>query len=949
MLKSAAVALGAMSVLGLGLSACGGGGGGPPPPPPPPTYTIGVSVSGLSGSGLALSNNGSDTLTVSANGAATFTKAVAAGGAYAVTVATQPASPSQTCAVANGTGTVGSANVTGVSVTCATNSYPVHATVSGLSGSGLVIQNNFGDDLAVATSGATTFATQVPSGSGYNIAVLTQPSNPVQICTVANGSGTVTSSAISTPAINCVTQTPWTVVTVNVGDGSLSLFALDPVTGQPRVRGRYAVGSAPTDINGDGQGRFLYVLNSAGSISGFQYDLTTSLLKPITSGPFDTGLNPNSLTGYPGSKTLYEVNVGSNDIYAYSIDQTTGALSLLASGPVKAGTNPGKLTLDAAGRFAYVTNSGSNDVYSYGVDATTGALTEIPASRVSTGTSPLNLNLDRTGKFAYVASSGSADISAYTVNPTTGVLTPIAGSPFANNGVPSDALLHPNGKLVFVRSEVASKLSVFTIDPVSGALRAGPGSPYSLSNGAVMQTLDQTGRLLFVANQGSPPGPGSISVLKVDVASGALTEVSGSPFPLPGNPTFLTVDPSGQFLYASSVETDRVYAMKIDPTIGTLTALSSGAVVLTGDQPYAVLAIPSVAQPGKTVTFSSKVGYVANSDDSISGYTIDATGKLTSTPNSPVQSNGAGVNSLAVAPGGKLAYSANTTSSNVSLYDIDQTTGRLTPRSVFPQTFIYTGPTLLAIDAADQSAFVVSNGNSTFSTLEAYQLDPTTGVFGNGGGQGFAAGQPPSAIAVGDSNRFMFGIRNGLLESYATFPNPSNLASAVPGAPAVSASAAAVAVHPSGLFVYLANADTSGTIQTFAVASAATAGPGTAGALSGGASTPTGSKPLSIAIEPTGHFLYTANSGSDNVSGFSIDQTTGALAPLGSGPFAAGHHPISVTADYSGKFLYAVSDIDKQVLTYTIDPNTGALQATTQAATGPSPKGLAISSHVTLQ
>jgi 6-phosphogluconolactonase (cycloisomerase 2 family) len=920
---------------------------------------IGVSVSGLSGSGLALSNNGSDTLMVSGNGSATFTKAVAAGGAYAVTVATQPASPSQTCTVANGTGTVGSANVTSVSVTCATNSYPVHATVSGLSGSGLVLQNNSGDDLAVAASGVTTFATQAPSGSSYNIAVLTQPTNPVQVCTVANGSGTVTSSAISAPAITCVTQMPWSVVTVNVGDGSISLFALDPATGQPRARGRYSAGlnAAPTDINGDGQGRFLYVMNSGtGNISGYQYDFTTSLLKPMTSGPFATGLSPNSLTGYPGSKTLYAVNSGSNDVYAYSIDQTTGALSLVASGPAKAGTNPRKLTLDAAGRFAYVTNTGSNDTYSYAVDATTGAITEIAGSRVSTGAVPFDLILHGTGKFAYVANTGSPDISAYTVNASTGVLTPMAGSPFANNGVPGDVtpfnggrepmLLHPNGKLLFVRSTLSKTLSVFAIDPASGALSAAPGSPYGIGDGAVMQTLDPAGRFLFVANQGNSPGPGSISVFKVNVASGVLSEVSGSPFPLAGGPSFVSVDPSGEFVYASSYATNLLYGMKIDQTTGALKALDSGAAVLTGGRPIVALAIPAVSHPGKVVTFSSKVGYVVNSDDSISGYTIDATGKLSPTPTSPVQSNGAGVSALAVAPGGKHAYSANTTSSNVSVYDIDQTTGNLTPSTTtIGQIGIYAGPSLLSIDASGQTAFVVSNGDSTYSTIAAYLLDPTTGLFGNGSGVSFPPGQPPTAIAVEDSGCFVFGIRAGLLESYETY-FPGSIATPGLNPPAVGPNAAALAVHPSGLFLYLANADASGTIQTFSVSSAAGV---SAGTLSGGASTPTGSKPVSIAIEPTGHFLYAANSGSDNVSGFSIDQTSGALTALSSGPIAAGHHPISVTVDYSGKFLYVVSDVDKQVTTYTIDSTTGALQPATQAATGPAPKGLTISNHVTLQ
>ena len=88
------------------LAACGGGGGGGGgPPPPPTTYTIGGSVSGLSGSGLVLRNNGGDSLAVAGNGAFTFGAAVASGATYSVTVQTQPSAPAQTCAVASGTGT----------------------------------------------------------------------------------------------------------------------------------------------------------------------------------------------------------------------------------------------------------------------------------------------------------------------------------------------------------------------------------------------------------------------------------------------------------------------------------------------------------------------------------------------------------------------------------------------------------------------------------------------------------------------------------------------------------------------------------------------------------------------------------------------------------------------------------------------------------------------------
>ena len=105
--------------------------------------------------------------------------------------------------------------------------------------------------------------------------------------------------------------------------------------------------------------------------------------------------------------------------------------------------------------------------------------------------------------------------------------------------------------------------------------------------------------------------------------------------------------------------------------------------------------------------------------------------------------------------------------------------------------------------------------------------------------------------------------------------------------------------------------------------------------------------PASVAIDPTGHFLYTANAGSNDISGFSVDPVTGALTPFAGGPVGTGHHPISVTIDYSGKFLYAVSDVDASVLTYTIDSGSGALTAAGAAvATGPTPKGFAISRDV---
>ena len=68
-----------------------------------PTYSVGGSVSGLSGT-VVLQDNGGDDLSVSANGPFSFATKLAGGAAYNVTVKTNPSG--QSCSVANGSGTI---------------------------------------------------------------------------------------------------------------------------------------------------------------------------------------------------------------------------------------------------------------------------------------------------------------------------------------------------------------------------------------------------------------------------------------------------------------------------------------------------------------------------------------------------------------------------------------------------------------------------------------------------------------------------------------------------------------------------------------------------------------------------------------------------------------------------------------------------------------------------
>lgn len=194
------------------LIACGGGSKGGGGGSTPTTFTIGGTVSGLSGTGLVLQNNGADNLSVSANGSFTFATAIDSGSSFNVTVLTQPSSPAQTCAVTSGTGTA-SANVTTVQVACATTATndTIGGTVSGLSGTGLVLQDNGGNNLSVTANGSFTFSTAVASAGAYDVTVLMQPSNPAQTCEVTDGSGTA-SADVTNVLVACanLTASEWT-------------------------------------------------------------------------------------------------------------------------------------------------------------------------------------------------------------------------------------------------------------------------------------------------------------------------------------------------------------------------------------------------------------------------------------------------------------------------------------------------------------------------------------------------------------------------------------------------------------------------------------------------------------------------------------------------------------------------------------------------------------------
>jgi hypothetical protein len=75
--------------------------------------------------------------------------------------------------------------------------------VNGLVGTGMVLQNNGGDDLVITGNGSFSFSTPLSSGTDYSVSILLPPVTPVQNCQVSEGDGVIAGFDISSVSVFC--------------------------------------------------------------------------------------------------------------------------------------------------------------------------------------------------------------------------------------------------------------------------------------------------------------------------------------------------------------------------------------------------------------------------------------------------------------------------------------------------------------------------------------------------------------------------------------------------------------------------------------------------------------------------------------------------------------------------------------------------------------------------
>lgn len=288
------------------------------------------------------------------------------------------------------------------------------------------------------------------------------------------------------------------------------------------------------------QGNFLYLPfgDTTSVVQGLTIDHTTGLLTPIPGSPFPiqaTGATADMVVADPKGRFLYVGSEFTGSISEFQINSTTGALSEISGSPFTNSFNffsADIMTVDSTSTYLYAgQGSASSPVVGFSIDQTTGLLTELAASPFALNVAQIHAS--PAGNFLLGVqqiqdgNGGAIDqhIYVFSIDTTSGFPTPVAGSPFTTVSAPFDFAISPNGKFVYVTGNDPATHAIlpiegYSIDLTTGNLTALTGSPFTSLPPATQCQFDQSGGIMFCATSSG------LSAFSANPSTGAISHLA---------------------------------------------------------------------------------------------------------------------------------------------------------------------------------------------------------------------------------------------------------------------------------------------------------------------------------------------------------------------------------------------------------------------------------------
>jgi 6-phosphogluconolactonase len=238
---------------------------------------------------------------------------------------------------------------------------------------------------------------------------------------------------------------------------------------------------------------------------------------------------------------------------------------------------------------------------------------------------------------------------------------------------------------------------------------------------------------------------------------------------------------------------------------------------------------------------------------------------------------GDGAQSVVIHPSGKFLFVANPGQgeNDISLFDI-ASNGYLT--EIPPRTPVGTNgnasqPSLLVMDAGGNYLYVMNSGSSNISV---FSIDSSNGGLTPVGSPVPLGGLTPLNMRLTPSGSFLYvsleggqvGTTNGSIAGFSVNAGVLQPLS-TPLTTAYGFNPNGLAVDPSGSYLYVANTQST-SITIFAI-SPPNMPPGSLAEVQNSPLADIYSDPFSLLIDPKGQYLYVANQGSNNVAVYSLD------------------------------------------------------------------------------